>query len=165
MAWEIRQLLLVIHIFLAIVWVGGVLFTGWGVFPAAQMLTYNIQQQFFLALIKWTHWLFIGVGSFVILTGILLGTVAGPINTWNDVWNTSYGNTWFTTLITSLATLMWGTFVAYRFAIKLFTNVDLWKDAASGNKKPLTNALIRLIAIESIEVAGFIVLIFLMVSL
>src|SRR5699024_12871696 len=40
MLWEVRQILLIVHILLAIIWVGGVLVVGWGVFPAARTLMY-----------------------------------------------------------------------------------------------------------------------------
>ncbi|GAB3057195.1 hypothetical protein [Virgibacillus ainsalahensis] len=165
MPWEIRQILLVVHIFLAVLWVGGVLFVGWGVFPAVRILAYEIQRKFFLTLMHWTHWFFTALGSGVILTGILLGTVAGPISNWDDVLNTTYGNTWFTALIVGIITLLWGVVVGYRHSIKIFSDIWLWKNAESGNKKPLTMALMQIAAVESVEVIGFITLIYLMVSL
>src|SRR5699024_12731952 len=48
MIWTLHQLLLGTHIFSAILWVGGVLFIGWGVFPAVRYFTYENQRKFFL---------------------------------------------------------------------------------------------------------------------
>lgn len=165
MLWDIRQLLLAFHIFLAILWVGGVLFVGWGVFPAAQFLGYEIQRKFFHSLMQWTHWLFTALGSVVILTGILLGTAFGPISSWNNVFQTTYGNIWFTALIVGIFTLLWGVIIGYRYSMHVFNNIAIWKDAANGNNKTLIRSLTKLAAIESVEGFGFVILIYLMVLL
>src|SRR5690625_3197153 len=113
MPWEIRQMLLMVHILLAIIWVGGVLFVGWGVFPAARVLAFDIQQKFFHALMKWTHWLFTLVGAGVIITGILLGTVGGALTTCGDTLHSTYGRLWATPSIVSSFSLRWGIAVGY----------------------------------------------------
>lgn len=159
-----RQFLLGVHIFLAIIWVGGVLFVGWGVYPAAKSMAYEVQRKFFLSLMSWTHRMFTAAGSGVILTGVLLGTVAGPIRHWDDIWHTEYGNIWFSALIIGLFTLLWGVFVGYRKSTQIFSKTFLWKIAENGNKQPLTHALASLVVIESIEVVGFLTLIVLMIS-
>jgi len=64
MLWAIRQLLLTVHILLAVIWVGGILFVGWGLFPAARKLSYSVQQKLFVAVMEWTHWLFTLAGYF-----------------------------------------------------------------------------------------------------
>lgn len=159
MAWEIRQLVLGLHIFLAIIWVGGILFTGWGVFPAARALTFSEQRVFFLSLMKWTHKLFTAAGAGVIVTGILLGTVLGPIHSWEAVWNTKYGQLWVTALIVALITLFWGGLVGYRKSMATFSHETIWACADQGNTTPLTRALITVAMVEFVEVCGFIVLI------
>lgn len=40
---------------------------------------------------KHTHWLFVIEGIGVIFTGILLGTILGPIDQWSDLYTTMYG--------------------------------------------------------------------------
>ncbi len=165
MPWEIRQIILGIHIFLAISWVGGVFFIGWGVFPSVRKLAFAQQRQFFLALMSWSHGILTTAGAGVILTGIILGTVAGPIDQWNDIWHTRYGMIWFTALIIALFTLLWGVFVGYRQSIKVFSNVTLWESADSGNAKPLKKALTTTVLLESVEVSGFVALIICMVLL
>src|SRR5690625_4360240 len=103
--WEIRQLILGIHIFSAITWVGGVLFIGWGVLPASQKLPFTIQRRFFLSIMEWTHWLFTIVGFIVIMTGVLLGTIFGPLKNWSAILDTTYGNIWLTALIVAVFSL------------------------------------------------------------
>ncbi|GAB3803310.1 hypothetical protein GCM10028868_30070 [Virgibacillus kimchii] len=140
------------------------MFIGWGVFPATLKLTLSKQRYFLITLMKNTHYLFTLAGAFVIITGILLGTVFGPIRTWDILWNTTYGNIWIAALIIGLITLVWGMLVGYREMMIIFKDDFLWKEAENGNKKPLILQLIRLAALESVEIAGFIALIFLMVA-
>lgn len=157
------QIVLSIHILFAIIWVGGVLFVGWGVYPASLKLPFMMQRQFLQALMKWTHHLFTLTGSIVILTGITLGTVLGPIRTWHVLFHTTYGHIWLTALIIALFTLFWGIFVGYRYAISIISNDNLWDMAVSGNGRPLRNAFIRTSFVESVEGIGFLVLIICMV--
>lgn len=163
MIWTLRQLLLGTHIFSAILWVGGVLFIGWGVFPAVRFFTYENQRKFFHDLMQWTHWLFTGLGSVVILSGILLGTIIGPINSWEDVLHTTYGHIWFTALVIGTFTLLWGIVVGYQYSMAVFKNHVIWERAENGQKKELFKALTKLVALESVEGIGFVTLIYLMV--
>ncbi|MFC4557468.1 hypothetical protein ACFO3D_04510 [Virgibacillus kekensis] len=165
MPWEMRQIILGIHIFLAIIWVGGVLFIGWGVYPALRKMAYAKQREFFLALIQWSHNFLTAAGTGVIATGIVLGTLAGPINQWADLWTTRYGNLWLAALVIALLTLGWGVFIGYRQSVKVFSNISIWELADSGETKPLSKALGTTIAIESVEVGGFIALLVVMILL
>src|SRR5699024_1202349 len=79
-----------------------------GRFSGVRFFTYENQRKFFHDLMQWTHWLFTGLGSVVILSGILLGTIIGPINSWEDVLHTTYGHIWFTALVIGTFTLLWG---------------------------------------------------------
>lgn len=165
MSWEIHQVLLIFHILLAIIWVGGVLFIGWGVFPAVKTFTFEVQREFFRALMKWTHWLFTLTGLGVIASGILLGTIGGPINTWQDVWHTTYGHILATAFCVAVLTLLWGATIGYHHSMKVFSDKELWvwKMAENGDKSPLNQSLSKIAIIESVETIGFIALIVLMV--
>ncbi|QKY69881.1 hypothetical protein [Lentibacillus sp. CBA3610] len=165
MPWELRQVLLVIHILLAIIWVGGILFIGWGVYPAVLQMSFIRQRQMLLALMQWSHKFLTAAGAGVILTGIMLGTVFGPISEWSDIWDTRYGNIWVSALIIGVITLIWGVFVGYKQSIKVLSHIALWQQADSGDKTPLLKALAKIALLESVEVAGFIALISLMVLL
>lgn len=165
MAWVVHQILLVIHIFLAIVWVGGILFIAWGVYPATKKLAVKERRRFLRSLMQWTHWLFTLAGIGVITTGILLGTVAGPIHHWRYVWGTSYGNIWFTALIIATFTLLWGAFVGYKQSMKVFSNDSLWERAEAKDSTSLTKAMLITAVVESVEVIGFFALIICMVLL
>lgn len=160
----IREILLVIHIFLACIWVGGILFVGWGVYPAAAKMELHVQRRFLLTLMNHVHHLFTLAGFGVILSGILLGTVFGPIHSIDMLWHTAYGKTWLAALITGSITLFWGVCIGYQEMKLIFTDIFLWQEAANGNKKPLYRELIRLAALESVEAIGFTVLIILMVT-
>ena len=163
MSWDVRQFILGIHIFFGIVWFGGVLFIGWGVFPASQKLKPTVQRIFLSHLMTWVHWPLTLVGVSVITTGIVLGTVGGPLKSWEAVMTTSYGRLFLTALIIAILTLLWGMFVGYRHAMGVFNQVEIWKNAEQGDVKPLKKALISIAALESIEIAGFIAILICMV--
>lgn len=161
----LRQIILIAHIFLASMWIGGILFVGWGVFPATTTFSFETQRQFLLALMKWVHHLFSLIGSSVIITGILLGTTFGPIRSWQVLWDTTYGNTWLAALIIGILTLLWGIFIGYREMMLIFNDNYLWQEAEDQHTGPLYRELFRLAILESVEAIGFVTLIILMVSL
>ncbi|MUV37664.1 hypothetical protein JNUCC1_01470 [Lentibacillus sp. JNUCC-1] len=163
--WEVRQVVLGLHILLAIAWVGGVLFVGWGVFPAVRKLAYREQQRVLYLVMKHAHLLLTLAGAAVIVTGILLGTVFGPLKQWDDIIGTAYGHIWAAALLTAIFTLLWGVSIGFRHAMRILKNDQLWIDADQGVKSPLIKGLISIALFESVEVVGFIVLIGLMVTL
>ena len=165
MIWQMHQLLLVCHIFLAITWVGGILFIGWGVYPASQALAPRTRQTFLYTLMKKTHHLFSLAGLGVILTGIVLGTFLGPLRNWHIILHTTYGHIWLTALIIASFTLLWGVCVGYRQSMRLFNNDALWQAAERGNPRALQKAMKQTVVLESVEVLGFIVIIICMVLL
>lgn len=160
-----RQILLAVHIFLGIVWVGGVLFIGWGVYPATKAIALHQQRLFFLSLMKWSHRIFTIIGIGVIVTGGLLGTILGPIRNWDVLLHSAYGQNWLAALVVAVMTLGWGVFVGYRYAIRVFSNETLWQQAEKGHRTPLAKSLLAIAAIETVEVGGFITIIFFMVLL
>ena len=162
---EFREVLLVFHIFLGITWVGGVLFIGWGVLPVIKTITLKDQQTFLITLMRRTHVLLSLAGVGVILTGILLGTVFGPIKSLEHVWNTNYGTLWLDALLIAIVTLLWGMFVGYKQMMRVLTDRPLWLLAEKGARKPLDEAMMRAAAIESIEIVGFLALLVIMVQL
>jgi copper resistance protein D len=165
MSLEIYLILKGFHILLAIIWVGGLLFVGWGVYPAVNILKLTEQRLFLRTLMQRSHWLFTLAGVGVITTGSLLGTIFGPIRSWHALWNTTYGNIWFTALIVGIVTLAWGVFVGYKRTMMVLSADSLWELAEKGDSKPLNKALVITAVLESIEVIGFIVLLVLMLLL
>ncbi|GAA0446409.1 hypothetical protein GCM10008983_25300 [Lentibacillus halophilus] len=165
MLWDIRQIIVFLHILLAITWVGGVFFIGWGVVPAIRKEAYTDQRRFLLALMQWSHSLLTGAGGGVIATGILLGTVFGPISRWNDIWHTYFGTIWMMALVVGILTLFWGVWIGFRYSIGVLSDAALWEAADNGDTTPLFRALAKAALLESVEVAGFVTLIVLMVFL
>jgi copper resistance protein D len=165
MIWQIHQFVLGIHIFLAMIWAGGILFVGWGVFPAIKALSIKEQRNFLFRLMNHTHHLFTLAGAGVIFTGILLGTWLGPVKSLEDVFYTTYGNLWFSALCIGILTLLWGVFIGYTQTMRMLNNDTIWKMAEKGYKTPLSHAMVVTAAIESVEVIGFIILLTIMILL
>lgn len=158
----IRPFLLGLHILCASVWVGGVLFIGWGVYPVAIKMRPSRQQSFLSSLLKWSHLPLTAAGSGVMVTGFLLGTVAGPIRRWEDLWRLEYGQLWLISLIVGLTVLAWGALVGYRTAMRVLGDDSLWQRAENGDPRPLVKAMRTIVLVESLEAAGFVGLILLM---
>ncbi|QQK76703.1 hypothetical protein HUG15_14770 [Salicibibacter cibarius] len=165
MSWTLYQSVLWAHIFLAIIWVGGLLFIGWGVFPAVKTLVVREQRQTLAVILKHSHHFFTLAGAGVIVTGTALGTVLGPVQSWEALWHTTYGNLWFAALLIGIMTLFWGTFVGYRQAIKILSTEHLWTTAKNGYSRPLNHSLFALALLESVEGLGFVILLTLMIML
>lgn len=164
MLWQLHQVVLGVHILVAIIWVGGVLFIGWGLFPSVSKWTFHEQRKIFSTVMDWVHWPLTFAGIFVIATGILLGTVLGPIHHLSDFVGTRYGIHWLFALVTGLLTLAWGVFIGNKMAIHVFSQEELWEQADIGKKKSLYKKLAQVVAAESIEILGFFILIYLMIS-
>ncbi|WP_245005343.1 hypothetical protein [Saccharococcus caldoxylosilyticus] len=56
-------------------------------------------------------------------------------------------------------------FVSYRQAMNIFTDNSLWQQAESGDSVPLAKAMAAIVAVESVEVIGFVALIICMLLL
>ncbi|MGM8214614.1 hypothetical protein ACLIA0_03465 [Bacillaceae bacterium W0354] len=160
---NLYQFVLYIHIFLGILWVGGVLFVGWGVFPASVKLPVQHQRSLLFHVMKKAHWKLALAGAGVIITGIILGVVVGPINSWDYLWHTPYGHKWLAALILGVITLLWGTTIGYKQAMKLLTDQTIWNMAEKGYKTVLYRSLFKVAAVSSVEGIGFAVLLYLMV--
>lgn len=110
----LRQFALAIHILLGIMWVGGIMSVGWGVFPATKHVPLATRRTFLQPLMKQTHLIFSAIGLGVITTDVLLGTMLGPLKTVEDVLTIPYGQKWLLALIVAFITLLWGVVFGYR---------------------------------------------------
>ena len=141
------------------------MFVGWGVYPSVASLPYIQQKKVLAAVMKRSHPLFIVEGIAVILTGFLLGTVLGPIHTWSDVWGTAYGQKWLAAFLIASFSLVWGAAVSYKTTMNVLMKNHLWTLASNGNITPLRRSLLFAACLASVEIAGFIFILFLMVLL
>src|SRR5699024_7936491 len=160
----LHQAGLALHIVLAVTWVGGVLFVAWGVLPASHILTYESQRLLLRNMMKHTHWILTSIGIGVIAGRIVLGSSFRASRSYDTLFETPYGQKWLTAIIVGIITLIWGVVIGYREAMKLFANKQLWTEAERGNKQELENALFKMASLESVEIIGFIALIFIMIS-
>ncbi|RNF40348.1 hypothetical protein [Planococcus salinus] len=164
MFWIVHQIVLSVHILLGITWVGGILFVGWGVFPAAEKLDYISRQRFLISLMQGVHHLFTLVGSGVIVTGVLLGTVLGPVRQLDSMFHSAYGHNLLMAFTVGVLTLLWGVFVSYRFSMKVLTHQTLWRMAENGYPRLLKNAMRSVAIVSGVEVLGFLGLVAIMLS-
>lgn len=161
----IRLLLLWMHILFAIIWVGGILFVGWGVFPASKALSYKNQRRFLKALMEHTHLLLTTAGIVVIGTGLLLGTIFGPIYAYEQFLTTSYGQKLLIAFTLAFFALLWGIFFGYKQTMQFINDDDVWTTAEKGDSTPLTKAFRKIALLEIVEIICFLILIYIMVIL
>ncbi|XKE96278.1 hypothetical protein LG326_08310 [Metaplanococcus flavidus] len=164
MYWMLHQIVLSIHILLGIAWVGGILFVGWGVFPVAAKMDTMSRQKLLVMLMQWIHHKFTFIGSGVILTGLLLGSVLGPVRDFDTAMNSAYGHNLILAFTVGVLTLLWGVFVSYRFSIKVLTHDTIWKMADNGYPRLLKNAMRSVTIVSGVEVVGFLSLMAIMLS-
>ncbi len=165
MGWTMYQTVLWLHIVIAILWVGGVMFVGWAVYPASNTLNRTEQRNFLTALMKHTHWLFIIEGLGVIFTGVLLGTVLGPIDQWSDLYTTLYGQKFTAAFLLAIFVLLWGSLVGFKKTMDVLSDDTIWNLAEKNMCTPLNRAFRFTAVVASVEVVGFLGIIALMLQI
>lgn len=135
-----------------------------GVFPAIKKIPLPEQRSFLTALMKHTHKLFTVVGIIVIMTGFLLGTVYGPMKSFNHMITTPYGQKFLTAFIIGIFTLVWGVVYGYRQTMKLLLDDFIREEALKGRKELLNKSFLQITLFEVVEVTGFLVLLYIMIS-
>ncbi|MEJ8778639.1 hypothetical protein [Pseudogracilibacillus sp. ICA-222130] len=161
----IRTLLLTGHILLAIIWVGGILFVGWGIFPLIQKMSLQTQRFFLTILMKHTHIGFTVAGVLVIITGVLLGTLFGPMGSMEQIIATAYGQKLLFAFAVAVFAILWGIVFGYRHTMNVLQNDVIWEEAIRGNRHLLQRSFRQIMLIESVEVACFFILVYTMVLL
>lgn len=161
---EPREVLLFFHILFAMLWVGGIMFVGWGVFPALRKFPFKEQRLILLTIMRHVHLLLTAVGLLVITTGYLLGTVLGPLASFNQMLTTPYGHKFLAAFIIGIITLLWGIFIGFRETLLVLNDEFIWFEAEKGRKNLLYRSLLKIAVLESAEVLGFFALLYIMVS-
>ncbi|MDQ0158272.1 hypothetical protein [Alkalibacillus salilacus] len=155
--------ILFLHIFFAILWVGGVMFIGWGVFPATKNLSGLIRQKVINNIMSHAHLPLALLGLAVITTGVLLGVWVGPINSVNSLITTNYGKRFMLAGVIGVATLAWGTWVSYPMMKRVLADSFIWQQAEKGHELFMNRQLFKAQFVASIEGIGFMTLLYLMV--
>lgn len=140
------------------------MFIGWGVYPVARKMPPTTRIPLFRSLLHWSHWPLLAAGSTVIATGALLGTIFGPIRSWEALLSTTYGHLWLTSLLIGIGTLLWGALVGYPYAMNVFRNYALIEQTNSGNAVAFNQAMRNIMMIEAVEIIGFIALLICMLA-
>jgi hypothetical protein len=96
-----------LHVILAILWFGSVLYADVVIVPAFMTLPVNIQRAAAAAIGVRANRVIPPVAGLVILLGILRGTVFGPVRS-IDALLTTYGLTWLLALVLAIGTFMYG---------------------------------------------------------
>ena len=95
-----------LHVLLAIMWFGSVLYSDFILIPAISTLPLPTQRIIAAALAPRANRIIPAVAGVVILLGVIRGTVFGPLKSL-DALGTAYGITWVVALIVAAGTFLW----------------------------------------------------------
>ena len=96
-----------LHVILAVLWFGSVLYSDFVLIPALNTLPLTTQRTVGAAIGVRANRIIPPVAGLVILLGIVRGTVLGPIKSL-DALTSAYGLTWLLALALAAATFMYG---------------------------------------------------------
>jgi hypothetical protein len=96
-----------LHVILAILWFGSVLYSDFVLIPAFSTLPLTTQRAIGAAIAVRANRIMPPVAGAVILFGILRGTVFGPIDSLDDL-GSAYGITWLLSLVLAIGILIFG---------------------------------------------------------
>ena len=103
-----------LHVFAAIFWFGGTLFSNFVVIPAVRSISVPAQREFGNAIGR-TARIVMPFAYATIVLGIVRGTVWGPIKDADTLFGTPYGITWLASLVVAVALIAYGQLVLDRF--------------------------------------------------
>lgn len=96
-----------LHVILAILWFGGVLYSDFVLIPAFNTLPLPTQRAVGAAIGARANRIIPAVAGAVILLGIVRGTVFGPLKSL-DAFTTPYGITWIASLLLAIGIFVFG---------------------------------------------------------
>ncbi|MFL5681041.1 MAG: hypothetical protein ACJ77B_10620 [Chloroflexota bacterium] len=152
-----------LHIFLAIFWFGGTLYSDFVLVPALSTLSLPTQREVGGAIGARAIRIIPAVAGGVILLGIIRGTVLGNIKSLADL-GTTYGITWLVALIVAIGTFWWG----YRVITPAIDALNATDDTAAIGRdgKPTPELAARIDDLKrkiGLELVGFVVILTCMV--
>jgi uncharacterized membrane protein len=143
----------IVHILLALTWFGGTAYRSLVVFPSLAALPASTQR----GVLRQTHdqheTLLLMAGFGVILFGILLATVVGPLQSAAEV-ATPYGITWLCCLLIAPCVLIWEGFAVSTIEENFVADDAMWADdtAQAAQRR---NRWRRMQALAWVEIGGF----------
>ncbi|HET7657128.1 MAG TPA: hypothetical protein VFK37_02470 [Bacillales bacterium] len=106
------------HVFFAVMWFGGDMFSNFVVVPAANQLDADHSNAFFAKYGKKVDGFMMPMGALTIITGILLGF---PLGAWNNIGH-RYGNTYLAAFILAALVYLFGLLFLRRNINKAMTH-------------------------------------------
>lgn len=133
-----------LHILCGIIWFGGYIFMDFALWPALLRMPAAQGASTAKSIELFAGPLMAVSGSLVVLLGIALGTVLGPIRSLSFLFGSAYGLTWLAALLLALLLTVWGANWRRRWL------GPIWQDDAI---RP--GAVTRLRAGIAVETLGF----------
>ncbi len=118
-----------LHILFGITWFGGYIFMTFGIWPVLLLRPVPEARAFYTDLAEPVGKLMMISGSFVLLLGILRGTVFGIIRSFEVLFNTTYGLTWLVALILTIILTVHGAVSSKQYETRIWDGDQLRPDA------------------------------------
>lgn len=165
MIWTMYQTVLWLHIVIAILWVGGVMFVGWAVYPASNKLDRAQQRTFLTALMKHTHWLFVIEGIGVISQVFYSVPSSGQLTNGVIYIQQCMGSKFIAAFFLAVFVLLWGSLIGFRKTMNVLEDNTIWNLAKKDMCTPLNRAFRFTALVAGVEVIGFLGIIALMLQI
>ena len=144
-----------LHVLLGIIWFGNSLILALLLIPTLNALPIPIQRDVGGRYGERSTRLFDVVVPFIVVLGIIRGTVLGPIHSVGDVVQSAYGITWLLALVAATVTFLWGRLVIVP-AVRRLDAIPL--DVDGGPTPELVTATDQVKRVVILELLGFLVI-------
>ena len=138
-----------LHVLFAIFWFGSTLFTDFVLMPAVMQMSPGAQRELGQRIGPIAERAETAAGVATIVLGVILGTIAGPVQSVTFLLGTAYGLTWLVSLVLALAVFVFG-------ARMLTPAVAGVARAATPDEQAAAVARVRLYSL--LQLAGFILI-------
>ena len=142
------------HILCAITWFGSAIYRVMVQIPSVVGLPSANQRALGRRLHEKQELLLIVAALLVILLGMLLGTVVGPLQT-PDMFLLDYGITWLAALGTTVAVLVWEVFVVSTAQSHFFDDDTVWQTTSAAYGVQRVRQWRHIARLAWIEMVGF----------
>lgn len=165
MLMTIRELTLFIHLLFGIMWLGSIIFVGWGIYPIMRHFDYDTRQKILYRLMKHIHLILALLGLLTITSGVVLGTVLGPVHSFTFLFETRYGQLFLSAGVIASISLLWGTCVSFPFTMFVLKNKQYFNAAKHGVPQFLKSKMRHITLVSSVEVIGLLAVVYIMILL
>ncbi|CAA9210108.1 MAG: hypothetical protein AVDCRST_MAG77-2006 [uncultured Chloroflexi bacterium] len=153
-----------VHVVSAVLWVGGGIVSSLLILPVLTALPPADQRRIGRAIATRMNRFYPAVAGVTFLFGLIRLLLVGYTTGWDRLIGTPYGHTWMTALVLTLLLMVLGARFTGPTSLRMYSDDSLWRFGPGEAPPAGLMAHVQLLrTLSLIEIAGFAVVIFLMV--